>query len=114
MADSARYDNKYLRLALVYAYDRESIVSIFLSGSATPMYTLVPYTTLFRSRLDESMMQMRTIRARHRLFINKPPHHSNQCIRYRYTQNKNRDNKRDRKSTRLNSSHVSISYGGFC
>src|SRR5438067_9774392 len=64
-----------------------------------PRSTLFPYTTLFRSvahrdaeltrRLDEQRAQVRAVGVRRR-------------------------DVRDRKSTRLNSSHVSISYAVFC
>src|SRR5437868_8746088 len=57
-----------------------------------PRSTLFPYTTLFRSQLLSRVGGVahhgRTVVPRHRL--------------------------RDRKSTRLNSSHVSISYAVFC
>src|SRR5699024_12750811 len=59
-----------------------------------PTSTLFPYTTLFRSR--------HTVRDR-RDVINAA-----QCRYHRACQ------RRDRKSTRLNSSHVSISYAVFC
>src|SRR6266487_6349442 len=60
----------------------------FLMIRRPPRSTLFPYTTLFRSR----------------------PHPRTQCAlccRHRL-------NVRDRKSTRLNSSHPSISYAVFC
>src|SRR5215813_14589936 len=60
----------------------------FLMIRRPPRSTLFPYTTLFRSTLRCA--------ACHRLFAWRP-HHSV-----------------DRKSTRLNSSHVRISYAVFC
>src|SRR6266571_2146095 len=54
-----------------------------------PRSTLFPYTTLFRSRATTAIA--RTWRA---------------ALRWRW--------RRDRKSTRLNSSHMSISYAVFC
>src|SRR5215475_15296746 len=65
----------------------------FLMIRRPPRSTLFPYTTLFRS--------CRASRARDR---------KAQRIRYRG----NRDPRQDRKSTRLNSSHVKISYAVFC
>src|SRR5690349_23204761 len=59
-----------------------------------PRSTLFPYTTLFRSRLECS----RPSRDR------SPGTDSRRSRRRR----------RDRKSTRLNSSHVEISYAVFC
>src|SRR5437868_8457433 len=60
-----------------------------------PRSTLFPYTTLFRSEMDES----------------------ERCDGIRGGTGSAWDRKRrdgDRKSTRLNSSHVSISYAVFC
>src|SRR5690625_5753934 len=54
--------------------------------------TLFPYTTLFRSKHDSHRKYM------HCIFV---------CTVRIYTD-------RDRKSTRLNSSHVAISYAVFC
>src|SRR5215510_15378989 len=59
----------------------------FLMIRRPPRSTLFPYTTLFRSR----------------------PHHG--C---RTDPGRRRWWRRDRKSTRLNSSHVAISYAVFC
>src|SRR5579864_9703923 len=62
----------------------------FLMIRRPPRSTLFPYTTLFRSRDfdDEQVKRLRD--------------------------NAERDNEGDRKSTRLNSSHMSISYAVFC
>src|SRR5438477_6510723 len=59
-----------------------------------PRSTLFPYTTLFRS------------------LGRGPSHRSRTCPRHRDTCAQPRP--RDRKSTRLNSSHMSISYAVFC
>src|SRR3989442_6345394 len=56
-----------------------------------PRSTLFPYTTLFRST---SMARW--------------------CPRTRLPPTRGRGTRRDRKSTRLNSSHVRISYAVFC
>src|SRR3712207_8447470 len=69
-----------------------------------PRSTLFPYTTLFRSGLCFAYPHPRTI----------TPHSPKKM--------KNRDSRtpstiaiaRDRKSTRLNSSHANISYAVFC
>src|SRR5438094_5809800 len=63
-----------------------------------PRSTLFPYTTLFRSALR--WKRLRTILD----FVQQPPFlpHCPQC------------DKKDRKSTRLNSSHRTISYAVFC
>src|SRR5690625_6334342 len=57
-----------------------------------PRSTLFPYTTLFRSR------RSRRARGRRRRGGTRPTRHPSP----------------DRKSTRLNSSHVAISYAVFC
>src|SRR5438067_5708860 len=64
-----------------------------------PRSTLFPYTTLFRSRSPRDFgatLQM----------CDKPPSDRPSATGLQYTA--------DRKSTRLNSSHVSISYAVFC
>src|SRR2546426_7267738 len=57
-----------------------------------PRSTLFPYTTLFRSQLP------------------RPPH----GIRVRRESRRGEAGRQDRKSTRLNSSHLVISYAVFC
>src|SRR5699024_12360790 len=70
----------------------------FLPSRRPPRSTLFPYTTLFRSRGDHPQAPQRGDQR-------------GRCQGFRrgcgaYSQ--------DRKSTRLNSSHVSISYAVFC
>src|SRR5208283_5628806 len=60
----------------------------FLMIRRPPRSTLFPYTTLFRSRPAAPWGSRRAARSAHRW--------------------------RDRKSTRLNSSHITISYAVFC
>src|SRR2546427_8568582 len=71
-----------------------------------PRSTLFPYTTLFRSALDDFQEQTRAPRrmeATHDHLDLAPAHlHAQPAGR------------RDRKSTRLNSSHSQISYAVFC
>src|SRR5579872_7599105 len=62
----------------------------FLMIRRPPRSTLFPYTTLFRSGTNSDCSRAKPARARRR--TRKP----------------------DRKSTRLNSSHVRISYAVFC
>src|SRR5436305_7035909 len=59
----------------------------------SPMFTLFPYTTLFRSEPGRGP----------RAFRRRPPTRPDAARRVQ-----------DRKSTRLNSSHVRISYAVFC
>src|SRR2546430_6997396 len=61
-----------------------------------PRSTLFPYTTLFRSHRAHVRHRARRSRA--------GPHHPGE----------ERGRRRDRKSTRLNSSHSQISYAVFC
>src|SRR5437868_7806412 len=86
-----------------------SLLLIFLSFfflilRPPPRSTLFPYTTLFRSRGAVSGRQRRICgrTLRHEV-----------CRRAR-AHGMWRDHGQDRKSTRLNSSHVSISYAVFC
>src|SRR6266481_8901797 len=74
----------------------------FLMIRRPPRSTLFPYTTLFRSRPD-----------RHRLLRQQQP---GCCDRRGHAVHGHhrREAGRDRKSTRLNSSHSSISYAVFC
>src|SRR5690606_39418324 len=69
-----------------------------------PRSTLFPYTTLFRS---ERCRQQHLPAEVHDLVIPEPRHgpaHPHE----------HEDEEQDRKSTRLNSSHVKISYAVFC
>src|SRR5436309_9927628 len=59
-----------------------------------PRSTLFPYTTLFRSQVAAQSMKNGKAHAAAELAMKQPA--------------------RDRKSTRLNSSHVKISYAVFC
>src|SRR5688572_31303910 len=71
-----------------------------------PRSTLFPYTTLFRSRHDRHLL----------------PHHRvedhidliRRDLRHLHAGSLRNLNIRDRKSTRLNSSHSQISYAVFC
>src|SRR5437899_6253819 len=70
-----------------------------------PRSTLFPYTTLFRSlaRCRRSMAQME------RLYSRQPS-----ATAAHHRKRSGRGVQRDRKSTRLNSSHLGISYAVFC
>src|SRR3712207_7033554 len=78
-----------------------------------PRSTLFPYTTLFRSSEDDRVLFTRTS-----LFDSYAEHAS--CIPYliiacdRSPVLPREVGARDRKSTRLNSSHANISYAVFC
>src|SRR5438067_4897718 len=75
-----------------------------------PRSTLFPYTTLFRSR---GPIIVANIYVRIAVAIDVPKCHGQTPIQRRVGLGFDRDIS-DRKSTRLNSSHVSISYAVFC
>src|SRR2546422_7587103 len=78
-----------------------------------PRSTLFPYTTLFRSTLDERQRpELRYGHHERALAPHLCPHNAH-YQRYRL-ENLPRAEVRDRKSTRLNSSHGYISYAVFC
>src|SRR5699024_12028214 len=77
---------------------------LYLLSRPAPRSTLFPYTTLFRSRSCENISFIRIGKRAARA-------HSKFGRLYRRISYISR---RDRKSTRLNSSHVSISYAVFC
>src|SRR5204862_6694265 len=92
-----------------------SVVSLVITIRRPPDLTLFPYTTLFRSRLAESGRQ--SVAGRIRLGIGLPTSRSAAPDYRRSTRKSPRSHparKRDRKSTRLNSSHVETSYAVFC
>src|SRR5438067_9812191 len=72
-----------------------------------PRSTLFPYTTLFRSHARRE----RRLEAQHR---DEPPHRPHGRGVRAFGSRGGEGIERDRKSTRLNSSHVSISYAVFC
>src|SRR5689334_24883552 len=69
----------------------------FLMIRRPPRSTLFPYTTLFRSHAIDELLEIAAVRAGH-------------CI----GAEDHLQPLGDRKSTRLNSSHSSISYAVFC
>src|SRR2546426_4503229 len=81
-----------------------------------PRSTLFPYTTLFRSIDDNAAIvhrapqRPRCQRVSHLLGPQVGSELTQQCHETGYM----RGSKRDRKSTRLNSSHLVISYAVFC
>src|SRR5690242_21958106 len=96
----------FSHLACVLAVlDSCLILFFFLMIRRPPRSTLFPYTTLFRSR-DRACRRRRTGRGRGatvavpRRDCGVDRHGRSACA--------------DRKSTRLNSSHMSISYAVFC
>src|SRR5260221_10481876 len=75
-----------------------------------PRSTLFPYTTLFRSRIDARVLRLRRVR-------DPRAAAPSGVLRQRGTPDgaaARGSRTRDRKSTRLNSSHTVISYAVFC
>src|SRR5699024_12701266 len=94
---------------------------LFLFPHLPPQPTHVPYTTLFRSAMLRRrsavlhaiaailVRQLRRIVCAAHQFLNAVA-----GLSARYAATERQMHFRDRKSTRLNSSHVSISYAVFC
>src|SRR5699024_11426021 len=80
-----------------------------------PLSTLFPYTTLFRSLIEHIPSALAQLACGWAGQLTVPRVEIGQCatISGRIAPCK-RLGRRDRKSTRLNSSHVSISYAVFC
>src|SRR2546422_7630302 len=93
------------------------LLFFFLMIRRPPRSTLFPYTTLFRSQ----QQQLRPNRLRHVLWcsprtewLNHHNFHSHSFQSWNEAVNVTRRGLKDRKSTRLNSSHGYISYAVFC
>src|SRR3989442_15615493 len=83
----------------------------FLMIRRPPRSTLFPYTTLFRS-VDQALARL-TVDVRELLAREVTPELYRE-IRELWKAHSIARGSRDRKSTRLNSSHVRISYAVFC
>src|SRR5690606_39428384 len=103
-----------------------TVTLLFVVPLRLPCSTLFPYTTLFRSS-DKHKLAVSLLAARvpievieqvvglGRGRINQiKTHPEAQVLRDQITTEVIRELTRDRKSTRLNSSHVKISYAVFC
>src|SRR5690625_6446752 len=97
---------------MYHKFDTTLILSLlfFLILRNPPRSSLFPYTTLFRSLKFKTFEKLyrdssQTIVARN--FVISPSGIL-KCVLYKYSEIP------DRKSTRLNSSHVAISYAVFC
>src|SRR2546426_3088780 len=84
----------------------------FLMIRRPPRSTLFPYTTLFRSRLFERVRAAGAIRAD--VAVDDIALLLEQLAAIRVGDGVRTHELRDRKSTRLNSSHLVISYAVFC
>src|SRR2546427_2533125 len=85
-----------------------------------PRSTLFPYTTLFRSRRPRVRTDARSVdfvarrRPNLRGLRSELPHASHPATEELRRMHRRIRRRRDRKSTRLNSSHSQISYAVFC
>src|SRR3712207_7479964 len=81
-----------------------------------PRSTLFPYTTLFRSRMtpeeDRKMWSLPQFQAAMAAALGG--HVAESLVFGQVTTGASNDLRKDRKSTRLNSSHANISYAVFC
>src|SRR5256885_11820232 len=95
-----------------------SIMFFFLMIRRPPRSTLFPYTTLFRSRAERAstvaayeqidvphVIRLQNDNRSRRMRFEPFPHLRRIGVRSKWI---------DRKGTRLNSSHLVISYAGFC
>src|SRR5437870_7177983 len=89
-------------------YNDSVPILFFLMIRRPPRSTLFPYTTLFRSRT--ARRQDSGVAIAHRLGRAG----WGRTVEQRRCRDRNSARARDRKSTRLNSSHVAISYAVFC
>src|SRR3712207_8510633 len=84
----------------------------FLMIRRPPRSTLFPYTTLFRSLDDQVLPRPAGVRA-----ARPRRREDDRAVHARLLRAARQDvprSRRDRKSTRLNSSHANISYAVFC
>src|SRR5690606_41727799 len=103
-------------LCLLMHHIQRSLFSFSLLIRRPPRSTLFPYTTLFRSSGEP--VPTRVVAA-----YSAPENDTQRMLRLRWCETRLGRNERlagikhlnrDRKSTRLNSSHVKISYAVFC
>src|SRR5439155_2798083 len=100
-------------LALLYpSFSFCSFFFFFLLIRRPPRSTLFPYTTLFRSPGAGDGPGAR--RATHAPSVAPRRGAGSRRLAGRRAGSARRDRRTDRKSTRLNSSHVAISYAVFC
>src|SRR3712207_8294843 len=79
-----------------------------------PRSTLFPYTTLFRSRAASAVALLRVAAATDAQRRGSSARLTRLALAQSRPGSRGRADSRDRKSTRLNSSHANISYAVFC
>src|SRR5690242_21558356 len=100
-----------LRAAVSATHSTRTSVSFFVTTPPPPRSRLFPYTTLFRSpRLTMRKTPIMHKISRDSLMSLEAYARARKDFRAKVLAHK----KQDRKSTRLNSSHMSISYAVFC
>src|SRR3712207_9318178 len=92
----------FIRYTKVYTF---IFFFFFLMIRRPPRSTLFPYTTLFRSKLSDNLKKHKI-----QAHIEERPSH----FKVKTKPSSNVFYDKDRKSTRLNSSHANISYAVFC
>src|SRR5439155_20034458 len=101
LSTGAHVVNVMLHYSLRSPSTRISLLFVFFTIRRPPRSTLFPYTTLFRSNPGAAEELARLAEEVSIPFVDAQPG----LVAHRRT---------DRKSTRLNSSHVAISYAVFC
>src|SRR5690606_41759350 len=91
----------------VFLVGAGALLFFFLMIRRPPRSTLFPYTTLFRSAACHWPHRLRGLPRTPRMGRAARPMQRDESVG-------SRTSTRDRKSTRLNSSHVKISYAVFC
>src|SRR5688572_32305928 len=86
----------------------------FLMIRRPPRSTLFPYTTLFRSQVEQRVVGGIEEMARPPALVGERGRGDDGGSQRIGEPSEKRDRRRDRKSTRLNSSHSQISYAVFC
>src|SRR5439155_26354120 len=104
---------RHAHTRLLFSVHIVSIIFFFLLIRPPPISTLFPYTTLFRSRSRTGRCRRarrRRSRTARRSRAARRASRGRGCAR----RGPSARRRADRKSTRLNSSHVAISYAVFC
>src|SRR5690349_24229475 len=87
--------------------NNSNITAFFIIARRPPRSTLFPYTTLFRSHL-------RALPGKKKCDLSSHTKEEEVISGKQESRKRGAKLKQDRKSTRLNSSHVEISYAVFC
>src|SRR2546421_4767314 len=94
---------------MICSHVKRSVPFFFLMIRRPPRSTLFPYTTLFRSGITARQAAWRPGPGRHNIW-----EVTLHAAYWKYAVRRRIEGGKDRKSTRLNSSHDQISYAVFC